>query len=180
MDEYLVVAAKAGDEAAFGHLVRRWHRRLVAHAWRMTNDREAALDAVQTGWAEIIRGLGRLKDERAFPAWSFRIVTRACHRQVGQKNRQRNLASALAEEPVAELPDPDFGSTAAKLRTAIRALPPDQRAAITLFHLEEMGVAEIAVALDVPVGTIKTRLMHGRRKLRAALEGEDSCQATIE
>jgi len=173
LNEYLVIAARAGDQAAFRHLVRRWHRPMVAHAWRLIGDQEAALDAVQTAWTEIVKGLGRLQDELAFPAWAFRIVTRACNRQVRQKIRQRDLASALACELETEAPDPDVGPTVARLRSAIRTLPPDQRAAIALFHFEEMSVAEVAVALDVPVGTVKTRLMHGRRKLRAALEGED-------
>jgi len=60
-----------------------------------------------------------------------------------------------------------------RLRRAIQALPRDQRAAIALYHLEEMSVAEVAVALNVAAGTVKTRLMHARRKLRAALEGEE-------
>jgi RNA polymerase sigma-70 factor (ECF subfamily) len=52
-------------------------------------------------------------------------------------------------------------------------LPAEQQAAVALFYLEEMSVAEVAVALDVPAGTVKTRLMHARRKLRAALGGEE-------
>jgi len=60
-----------------------------------------------------------------------------------------------------------------RLHAAICDLPPAQRAAIALFHFEEMSVAETAVALDVPAGTIKTRLMHARRTLRAVLEGDD-------
>jgi len=59
------------------------------------------------------------------------------------------------------------------VRHAVRALPPDQQAAIALFYLEEMSVAEVAIALDAPVGTIKTRLMHGRSKLRLAILGEE-------
>ena len=55
---------------------------------------------------------------------------------------------------------------------ALAALPPDQRAAIALFHLEDLSIAETAIALNVPAGTVKTRLMHARRKLRAALEGD--------
>ena len=56
---------------------------------------------------------------------------------------------------------------------AIAALPPDHGSAVALFYLEEMSVAEVAVALNVPAGTVKTRLMHARRKLRAALEGDE-------
>ena len=59
-----------------------------------------------------------------------------------------------------------------RLRAAIAALPADHRSAIALFYLEDMSVAEIAVALTMPAGTVKTRLMHARRKLRAALEGD--------
>jgi RNA polymerase sigma-70 factor (ECF subfamily) len=59
------------------------------------------------------------------------------------------------------------------LRAAIDKLPADQRAAIALYHFEELSVAEVAVALHVPVGTVKTRLMHARHKLRAALQGEE-------
>jgi RNA polymerase sigma-70 factor (ECF subfamily) len=59
------------------------------------------------------------------------------------------------------------------LRKALAKLPDEQRVAIGLFYLEEMSVAEVAVALEIPVGTVKTRLMHARKKLRAALEGDD-------
>ncbi len=59
------------------------------------------------------------------------------------------------------------------MRRAIKTLPPEQQAAIALFYLEDMSVAEVAVALDVPAGTVKTRLMHARRKLRDALEGDE-------
>lgn len=172
LDAYLVVSAQAGDRAAFGQLVARWQRRLLAHAWRLLGDREAAADAVQSAWAEIVRGLGKLDDAEAFAAWAYRIVTRCCGRHIGGAIRHRAMATALEHEPDAvTLPD-ETGLDSARLQAAIQALPADQRAAIALFHFEEMSVAEVAVALDVPVGTVKTRLMHGRRKLRAALEGD--------
>ena len=80
--------------------------------------------------------------------------------------------SAELERTTAELAAPDCAIDSARLRSAIAQLPPEQRSAIALFHLEEMSVAEVAVALDVHIGTVKTRLMHARRKLRGALEGE--------
>ena len=169
-DEYLLVSAQAGDRRAFEALARRWQKKLLAHAWRLLGDQEAARDAVQEGWIEIVRGLSRLRDERAFPAWAFRIVSRRCARSVAAAVRQRRIA-ADAEEPVAE---PAFAEQDQdRLRAAIRALPEAQRAAVALYHFEELSVAEVAVALDVPAGTVKTRLMHARRKLRAALGGEE-------
>lgn len=153
-------------------LAERWHGKLVAHAWRLTGDREAARDAAQAGWVEIVRGLGRLQDERAFAAWAYRIVSRRCARQVGEAVRRRELGEALAAEPETMATEPAGTGDQERLREAIAALPPDQRSAIALFYLEEMSVAEVAVALNIPAGTVKTRLMHARRKLRSALEGD--------
>ena len=172
LDELLLVSAKAGDRRAFDALARRWQKKLMAHAWRLLGDSEAARDATQDGWVEIVRGLHRLRDERAFPAWAFRIVSRRCARHVASLIRGRQLALSVQEtEPgLLETHTPaDF----AGLRAAIRELPQEQRAAIALYHFEELSVAEVAVALDVPVGTVKTRLMHARGKLRAALGGDE-------
>src|SRR3546814_12307037 len=98
LDEYLVASAKAGDRAAFALLARRWHRKLVAHAWRLTGDGEAARDAAQTGWGEIAAGLHRLRDERAFPAWAYRIVSRACAGQIGRAKRRRSEERRVGQE----------------------------------------------------------------------------------
>ena len=172
-DDYLVASARADDRKAFGMLAERWNGKLFAHAWRLTGSAELAGDATQSAWVDIVRGLHRLQDERAFPAWAYRIVSRRCAGQIGAAVRSRQLASSLAAEPEAELVEADPDLDRQRLRIAIAGLPPDQRSAIALFYLEEMSVAEVAVALDTPAGTIKTRLMHARRKLRAALEGED-------
>lgn len=176
LDDYLVVAAQTGDRRAFADLVRRWQRRLLAHGWRLTGDDEAARDAVQAAWLEIARGLPRLKDERAFPAWAYRIVTRRCAREISGLKDRRELARALTAQPTPDptpAPDVDPTGDVGRLREAIRTLPPAQRAALALFHFEDLSIPEIAVALDVPAGTIKTRLMHARRRLRAVLEGND-------
>jgi len=172
LDEYLVVSAKTGDRPAFDLLARRWHKKLVAHAWRLTGDDEIAREAAQEGWIEIVRGLAGLRDERAFPAWAYRIVSRRCAAQIRRVRAGRALDAAIAAEPDAGPPD-DRGDEVLRLRAAVRALPEGQRAAVALFHFEDMSVAETAVALDVPVGTVKTRLMHARRTLRAALEGDE-------
>ena len=178
LDEYLVAAARTGDAHAFDMLVARWQPRLIAHAVRLTGRREGARDVVQESWLEIARGLGRLRDDRAFPAWAYRIASRRCAAMIHGLQRDRAIGAALETETG------DDGSADAmesagesdRLRAAVRALPPEQRAAIALFHFEELSVAEVAVALDVPTGTVKTRLMHARRKLRAVLEGDSDAR----
>ena len=174
LDEYLVASARTGDRKAFDQLARRWGRKLLAHAWRLTGDVDLAREAAQDGWIEIVRGLGRLRDERAFPAWAYQIVTRRCARQIGRVRRDRALTAAAAIEPVVDVGEPEPGDpgAAVRLRAALAALPEAQRAAVGLFYLEDLSVAETAIALNVPAGTVKTRLMHARRTLRAVLEGD--------
>lgn len=170
LDGYLVAAVRLGDRRAFQLLVGRWNGRLLAHARRLLADDESARDAVQEAWAEMVRGIARLKDERAFPAWAYRIVSRRCAKLIGHTQRRRRLEKAILAEPESQADDLSPRTDIDRLRAAIRELPPGQRAAVALFHLEDLSIAEVAVALDVPAGTVKTRLMHARQKLRATLE----------
>jgi len=173
-DEYLVTAAATGDRQAYVRLVERWQPRLLRHAWRMLGDAERARDMVQEAWVEILRGLGRVDDAAAFPAWAFRIVTRRCQRQFHRNAREPFEPEEAGEGMEPELPrhhSAEFAAELAIVMQAVGALPAPQRAALALFYIEDLSVAEIAVALDVPPGTVKTRLMHARRKVRALLEG---------
>lgn len=178
-DAFLAARAQTGDRRALAALFGRWNKRLIAHAWRLTGDADTAREAAQDGWLEIVRGIGALQDARAFPAWAYRIVTRRCARNIRAAQARRAIAAEAAASIAAEDQDGDAAPDAAKLRAAVAALPPDQRAAVALFYFEELSVAEVAVALDVPAGTVKTRLMHARRKLREALEGETPCAISI-
>ena len=172
LDGYLVVSAQAGDRVAAEALARRYHRRLIAHAWRLTGDLELARDVVQSSWIDIARGLSRLRDEFAFPAWAYQIVSRRCARGIRGRQADRALANAVTQAgQEAAIPPSEIATP--RLKAAILALPPAQRAALALFYFEDLSVGEIAIALDVPAGTVKTRLMHARRALRAVLEGED-------
>lgn len=176
-DEFLVAAAITGDQPALLRLVARWQPRLWRHAWRMLGDPDRARDMVQEAWMEILNGLRRLDDVAAFPAWAYRIVTRRCQRAFVAAGRSLLVSADNDSEPIQEAPEHASGEFAAELSIVLEAigqLPASQRAAMALFYLEELSVAEIAIATDVPPGTVKTRLMHARRKVRAILEGEDS------
>ncbi|MBL4619521.1 MAG: sigma-70 family RNA polymerase sigma factor [Marinicaulis sp.] len=174
LDEYLAASARAGDRVAFGQLAKRWQPKLYAHACRLMGDAELARDVVQEGWGDIAKGLSRLDDAAVFPAWAYRIITRRAADSIRRTQRDRRLTQGFVAEPTPE----DNGAAAIEvhadrtpLTKAMASLPPEQRAAIALFYLEDFSVAEIAAALSVPAGTVKTRLMHARRKLRTALEG---------
>lgn len=177
LEAYLVAAARTGDRRALAQLARLRGPRLLAHAARLLGDREGARDVVQEAWIEIIRGLGGLRDEAAFLPWALRIVTRRVAREIGRRGRRRALAVAIEAETQTSVPEAGPAAVeATRVRAALGSLPPDQAATVALFYLEDLTVAEVATALDVPVGTVKTRLMHARRKLRDMLEGDKNEQ----
>ncbi len=172
LDEFLAASARAGDAMALGELARRWEKRLLRHAWRLTGDADLARDVAQDAWLDITKGVRRLDDTAAFPAFAFRVATRRAADAIRRAKRRRLGLASFAVEPV-----PSTSSTEAieasasspSIIAALAALPPEQRAAIALFYLEDLSVAEISVALGVPAGTVKTRLMAARDKMRSAL-----------
>ncbi len=176
LDTYLVEFARLGDRAAQEQLVLRFQKQFLGHAYRLLGDAELAKEAVQEGWIEIVRGISKLRDASAFSAWSFRIITRRCARQIAGLQRERQAHQTMAE-------DADPGDAEGEgleqigdrqlIQKALATLSEKQRAAVTLFYLQDMSIAEIAVSLDIPVGTIKTRLMSARNKMRAALQGDN-------
>ena len=172
-EEYLVASAKLGDAHAMRRLVEFRGPKLMAHATRLLGDREQAKDATQDAWADILKGLVRLQDNRAFAAWAYRITTRRCGKLIRGLQASRKLAQDLPHET--EWVTKDQGEDAADactVRAALLQLPPDQRATMALFYLEDMSVADVAQALDIPAGTVKTRLMHARAKLKDILKGK--------
>jgi len=174
-DSFLAASARLGDRTALARLAERWQPRLLAHARRLLGEPELAADVTQEAWIEIIRGIAGLNDSDAFAAWAYRIVTHRCARTIGRRQRQRSGESDLARQPAATdvtAATDERSADFATVRDAMADLPPDQRAALALFYLEDFRVAEIAVALDTAPGTIKTRLMHARNKLRTRLKGD--------
>lgn len=174
-DELLVLRCQEGDSRAFAGLVNRWQGRLVGHARRLTQNSDAALDVVQETWMAIIKGLGRLDNASSFPAWAFRILTRKCSDWIRKEKRRRRLEGELAQnngrqwahEPV-DAADQDL------LEQALAALTREHRSAVALFYLEDFTLEEIARIEAVPVGTVKSRLHHARRRLREIVEGKEN------
>ncbi len=172
-DEWLVLRAQSGDEASLALLVARNQGLVLRHALRLTDDADAAADVAQESWLAIVRRIHRLKDPRAFHAFALRIVAnKAADWTRGRVRRRRAWprlhAEALAAQRAADAL-PENNSSAGALRAALRALPGDHATVVALHYAEGLSIADIAAALDIPPGTVKSRLHHAREKLRAAL-----------
>lgn len=170
-DELLVIESQDGDGDSLLALVDRWQPRLLRHAIRLTQEREAAMDIVQEAWVAIVRGIRRLDDPARFAPWAYRIVTNKCADWTRQRQRQRSCFTSLAVEPAAkEAPADDMHDEAGAIREAIGRLPREQQAILSLFYLEELPIRSIAEALSLPIGTVKSRLHYARNHLKDVVE----------
>jgi RNA polymerase sigma factor (sigma-70 family) len=170
-DELLVMQCQDGDGKSLVALVDRWQPRLLCHAMRLTREKEAARDVVQDAWVAIVRGLRRLDDPACFSPWAYRIVSNKCADWTRKRQRQRATFTSLAVEPVAkESPAKDSQDDATALREAIRRLPHEQQAILSLFYVEELSIRDIAEALTLPAGTVKSRLHYARNNLKEIIE----------
>jgi RNA polymerase sigma-70 factor (ECF subfamily) len=175
LDEYLVLLCQAGQRAAFAQLAALWTPRLLRHAARLLGATDAARDAVQEAWAAASRGLDRLDDPSRFGPWIYAIATRKCADAIRANARRRKLANEATQSLNGSAYDPtSVQESAIDLGDALKALPADQRAILSLFYGEDLTVDEIAAALKAPAGTIKSRLHHARQSLKRHLEGEGS------
>jgi RNA polymerase sigma-70 factor (ECF subfamily) len=169
-DGELVDAARRGDQAAFAVLVRRHERRVYGLALRMLGREEDARDAAQDAFVSCYRNLRNFRGDAAFSTWLHRIAVNACYDAL--RKRREVLGIEDAPEPP---PSPDHGdATAAAIdvRRALLLVPQEFRAVVVMHDLQDMGYDQIAEALDVPVGTVKSRLHRGRIALGEALSGE--------
>jgi RNA polymerase sigma-70 factor, ECF subfamily len=170
-DLALVRRFQDGDQAAFALLVRRHERRVYNLAYRMLGRVEDARDATQDAFLACFRHLGAFRGDSAFGTWLHRIAVNACYDSL---RRRRGEVVSLDGATVESTPAPDHaeGAVAAvDVQRALMEVPPDYRAVLILHELQDVPVDDVAAALGVPVGTVKSRLHRGRAALGRALSG---------
>jgi RNA polymerase sigma-70 factor (ECF subfamily) len=172
----LVRRFQAGDQSAFTLLVERHERRVYNLAYRMLGRAEEARDASQEAFISCFRHLGAFRGDAAFTTWIHRITVNACYDMLRKK----------VPEPVEdiELPGPisspdhaDQAATAVDVQRALVKIHPDYRAVLILFDVQGIPYEEIAAALQIPLGTVKSRLHRGRAALGLALTGEPASRS---
>ena len=168
--ELLVLRAQDGDHRALCALVDHWQVRLSRHALRLTGDGEAAAEVMQEAWLAVVRSLRRLDDPACFRTWAYRIVTNKCADWVRRRARGRADTRPLDHDPAGEDRQPaELREEIAALRQALAQLPPERRAILAMFYLDDLSIRDIAEAFSLPVGTVKSRLFHARNHLKQVL-----------
>jgi RNA polymerase sigma-70 factor (ECF subfamily) len=168
----LVDRAKGGDGEAFDALARTVGDRCMAIACRILRDADLAEDAVQAALITAWRELRSLRDPAAFEPWLHRILTNACYAEARRRTRWSTEIRLL---PVEGTYGPDETLTVQdrdQLERAFRRLTLEQRAVLVFHHYLGLPVSEVADRLDIPIGTVKSRLHHATAALRASLEAD--------
>jgi len=173
-DELLSIRCQLGEPAAFDELIQRWHGPLWTYVRRLAGDDEVARELVQDIWIRVIRGIARLRDGSKLRAWLFGIARRT----VMDRLRARYASPVETEIDLGEVPADTWTShdedDLQELERALARLPAVERDVLTLFYLDELSLGDIAGALGVPIGTVKSRLFRARRLLREEMHAGGS------
>ena len=173
----LVEAARRGDREAYVDLIRPRFARLFAIAHRILRDVDRAEDALQDTLVIAWRDLRSLRDPDRFDGWLSRVLVNEC---TNQASRERRRVAKLLVLPVdgPATSDADLLTVVNRdlLERGFRRLTPDQRAILVLRHYAGYSMSEIAETLGIPPGTVRSRLHHAHRAMRAAVEADDRSQ----
>ncbi len=185
-DQEVVALARAGKDAAYRELLRRYERPVFSLIFRMVRDRALAEDLSQDTFVKVLNALDSYRPEFKFSSWVFKIANNVAIDQLRRREldtlsldgapdaRTKDEVAATAlqavdrtESPLAELESRELGSM---IEEAIAKLRPEYRSCILLRHVEGRSYEEIAETLDLPLGTVKTYIHRARHELREYLD----------
>jgi RNA polymerase sigma-70 factor (ECF subfamily) len=184
-DQILISRAQGGDQSALNALIRKYEARAYTYAFRLTRNSEEAADVTAEAFVRVFHALPNFKGQSAFGTWIYRILTN-CFLDMRKKDKGRTVSlEATVRTPEGDLErqfeDPsdtpqdklEKDDRSKWVRRAIRSLPEYQRAMIVMFHAEGRTYEDIAAALDLPIGTVKSRLNRARLTLRELMARDE-------
>lgn len=172
-DDELLERFGGGDAAAFEEIVRRWDRRILNLAWRLTGDLDEAQDVRQGVFLRAFTGLARHRGRGRLGTWLYRVTLNLC-RDARRTDAVEERWRTTRQEPA---PRESTGEACARteeeraLMRAIAALPDRERETVVLKHYHDLTFREVGVVLGVPATTVKSRLARALERLRWSLDG---------
>jgi RNA polymerase sigma-70 factor (ECF subfamily) len=173
----MVDRARRGDRDAFGELVRKYQDRIVNYARALVSDAADAEDIGQETFLRAYRALGRFRRQSLFKTWLYQIATNVARTALARRRARaedgRGSFAGGGEPALVEPPSPeDVEATVVnrdRIDRALAALPEDLRQAVVLRDVEGFEYREIAGLLEIPIGTVESRIFRARERLREAL-----------
>jgi RNA polymerase sigma factor (sigma-70 family) len=174
-EELLVVRCQRSDVAAWDELVRRYHDRLFYYIRRLIDDNDQATQLVQDVWVHVLRGLATLREFDRLAPWLYTIARRVVMTHF--RSQYTKTPVPLNDETIqtAEDQGSDDALTfenAELVHYGLQRIGWVEREVLTLYFLQDLSIEEIARVLEVPAGTVKSRLARARKELRSVLRQE--------
>jgi len=168
LDSFQAAKASQGDARAFALLYKRWHGPLLRFAYRQTGHSESAKDVMQDAALAMAKNIHRLNDPEMFSNWAYTIVRRRCADHIKANIKDRNLKETYAAQP--ENGAIIEAAETLTIRQGLAKLPETERLLLTLFYVEGLTGTELAAAMGLPLGTVKSRLFTARQHLKTLYE----------
>ena len=179
IEHELLNRARDGDQAAFGELVRLYEKKVYALTLRMCKNPEDAAEAAQEAFLAAWQGLNFFRGESSFSTWLYRLASNASVDLLRREQRHKAAAGpSLNDEDtfidiVDDAPSPQLSAERRELKeqveAGLRELTPEHRAVLILREMHQLSYDEIAAALDLDTGTVKSRISRARKQLRNIL-----------
>lgn len=183
-DAVLIRQCQGGDRSAFDLLVRQYEQKAYQYAYRLTRDSDEASDVVAEAFVRVFNAIGSFRSQSTFGTWLYRILTN-CYLDYRKKDKSKyntSLDSGVQLEggeverqfqdtsdgPVEEA---ERSAKESAVQEALAKMPEYQSAMLVMYHVENLSYEEISEALDLPLGTVKSRLNRARLALRDHLTG---------
>ncbi len=180
-DDLLVKKAQAGDQTAFGELVRRYQNQVYGLTSRMLASPEDARDAAQEIFIKLFRSLPGFDFRSSFTTWLYKVATNVCLDLLRKQSRDQQHRSAGGDSNLRDVNLPDIRpgpeeqflarERIRELQRAVRALPEGYRTALILHHYQGLSYQQIAGILDLSEKTVATRIHRAKKQLRERMRG---------
>jgi RNA polymerase sigma-70 factor, ECF subfamily len=177
-ESWWVLQAQSGSRDALNELFKSVQEPLFRYIANLVREQAPAEDILQEVFIRIYRKLRWLQEPKAFRAWAYQIATREAFRYLQRERRWRDQrededAAAFDEREALPVREPEFPPELIQaLPSLVGNLSPASRAVIVLYYLHEMSLAETAAVLEIPLGTVKSRLAYGLESLRRSFREE--------
>lgn len=172
--ELLVLRCRRGQSSALEELARSWEKRLFYYIRRLVDDEQDTWQILQETWVKVLRGIKKLHEPRKLPTWLYSIARNTAISHLRAK--YANQAMLEESEKLGDAEDDNRNvafEDAEQVHYGLSRITLPHREILTLFFLQDLSVEEIASVLEIPVGTVKSRLYYAKRALKAALEREE-------
>jgi RNA polymerase sigma-70 factor, ECF subfamily len=164
-DAEAIKRCQHGDREAFRHLVERYQKRAVGHALAILLNRDDAEDAVQEAFIDAFKAIGTFDTSRTFYQWFYVLLRNRCYKMTARRRPMDNIDNAVILAPQPGVAN----ETRLELEKALQSLTSEEREIVWLKYFSGLSYDELAVHLQIPRGTVMSRLFNARQRLKSKL-----------